>query len=224
MTMTKRERNNIRKTIRYKLARQALALKERVSGEQRQEHYEALGRIFENCGLDPIVPSDWLKMAEYYAMLGELGFPRVRPAHRPKKLDDLEFAEAMKAARINLLKRGGSYSHSAVAKEMAKDPRCKGASAETLRKQLRVRALRASSYRAKKSKRLPMTTDYSERARDRAEAKFKKKQERLADGAKAIAEYQASRDAAREKTVRLRALRLARDAAQGAPAKRGRSA
>jgi hypothetical protein len=68
-----------------------------------------------------------------------------------------------------------------------------------------------------------MTTD-SERARDLAEAKFKKKQERLADGPKAMAEYQASRDAVREKTARLRALRLARDAARGGPAKREHSA
>jgi hypothetical protein len=68
-----------------------------------------------------------------------------------------------------------------------------------------------------------MTTN-SARARDLAEAKFKKKQERLADGPKAMAEYLTARDAVREKTARLRALRLARDAAQGAPAKRERSA
>jgi hypothetical protein len=48
-------------------------------------------------------------------------------------------------------------------------------------------------------------------ARDRAEAIFKKKQERLLDGQKATAEYEADRLAMREKTARLRALRLARD-------------
>jgi hypothetical protein len=46
-------------------------------------------------------------------------------------------------------------------------------------------------------------------ARDRAEAIFKKKQERLLDGQKATAEYEAARLATREKTARLRALRLA---------------
>ena len=49
-------------------------------------------------------------------------------------------------------------------------------------------------------------------ARDRAEAIFKKKEERLLDGQKAMAEYEAARLAMREKTERLRALRLARDA------------
>jgi hypothetical protein len=51
-------------------------------------------------------------------------------------------------------------------------------------------------------------------ARDRAEAIFKKKQERLLDGQKATAEYEATRLATREKTARLRALRLARDVAR----------
>ena len=53
--------------------------------------------------------------------------------------------------------------------------------------------------------------------RDRAEAIFKKKQERLLDGQKATAEYEAARLAMREKTERLRALRLARDAARKTP-------
>jgi hypothetical protein len=55
-------------------------------------------------------------------------------------------------------------------------------------------------------------------ARDRAEAIFKKKQERLLDGQKATAEYEAARLATREKTARLRALRLARDVARKTPA------
>ena len=48
----------------------------------------------------------------------------------------------------------------------------------------------------------------------RAEAKFTKKENRQVDGAKAMAEYQDRMDAVRAKTVRLRALRLARDASQ----------
>ena len=46
----------------------------------------------------------------------------------------------------------------------------------------------------------------------RAEARFTK-QERAEDGAKAAMEYQANARAVREKTERLKALRLARDAA-----------
>jgi hypothetical protein len=46
----------------------------------------------------------------------------------------------------------------------------------------------------------------------RAQALFKK-EERLRDGQKAMAEYEAAQRAIREKTARLRALRLARDAA-----------
>ena len=53
--------------------------------------------------------------------------------------------------------------------------------------------------------------------RDRAEAIFKKKQERLLEGQKATAEYEAARLATREKTARLRALRLARDIALKTP-------
>jgi len=46
----------------------------------------------------------------------------------------------------------------------------------------------------------------------RAEALFRK-QEQLRDGQKAMAEYEAALQATREKTARLRALRLARDGA-----------
>ena len=49
---------------------------------------------------------------------------------------------------------------------------------------------------------------------ERAETLFKKKQERLREGEKAMTEYQAERRAIIEKTARLRALRLARDAAR----------
>jgi hypothetical protein len=56
-----------------------------------------------------------------------------------------------------------------------------------------------------------MSTD-SDRARAHAEALFKK-EEQARNGRKAMAEYQANRSVMREKTARLRALRLARDAA-----------
>jgi len=49
--------------------------------------------------------------------------------------------------------------------------------------------------------------------RARAEALFKKEKQ-LREGEKAMAEYQAAQQAIREKTVRLRALRLARVAAK----------
>lgn len=50
-------------------------------------------------------------------------------------------------------------------------------------------------------------------ARARAEANFKK-EERAREGAKAMMEYQANRRLVREKTERLRALRLAKEAAE----------
>jgi hypothetical protein len=52
---------------------------------------------------------------------------------------------------------------------------------------------------------------------DRANAQFAKLQ-RQQDGKKAMSEYEAERAAVRAKTERLRALRLARDAAQEAAA------
>jgi hypothetical protein len=58
----------------------------------------------------------------------------------------------------------------------------------------------------------------AKRARDRAEAIFKKKEERLREGQQATAEYEAARLATQEKTARLRALRLARDAGLKTPA------
>ena len=61
-----------------------------------------------------------------------------------------------------------------------------------------------------------MNTD-SKRAHDRAEAIFKKKEQQLREGQQAMAEYQAASAATREKTARLRALRLARDAGLKTP-------
>ena len=52
----------------------------------------------------------------------------------------------------------------------------------------------------------------SDEARARAEANFKK-EERAKEGAKAMMEYQANSRLVREKTARLRALRLAKEAA-----------
>jgi len=52
----------------------------------------------------------------------------------------------------------------------------------------------------------------SDEARARAEANFKK-EERAKDGGKAVMEYQANSRMIREKTERLKALRLAKEAA-----------
>jgi hypothetical protein len=67
----------------------------------------------------------------------------------------------------------------------------------------------------------------SDEARELADAKFRKKQEQFVEGQKAMAEYKASGIAVRERTARLRALRLAREAelaAEPAPAKRSKVA
>ena len=54
----------------------------------------------------------------------------------------------------------------------------------------------------------------SEHARNRAEAAFKRKEDARVEGLKANEEYEAGQRAMREKTARLRALRLARDQAK----------
>jgi hypothetical protein len=60
--------------------------------------------------------------------------------------------------------------------------------------------------------------------KDKADAEFKKAQ-RAEDGKSAMAEYEAQAAAQREKTLRLRALRLARDAAlPAAPIKKSAAA
>ncbi|WP_298953522.1 hypothetical protein [uncultured Methylobacterium sp.] len=63
-----------------------------------------------------------------------------------------------------------------------------------------------------------MTHDDSS-ARDRAETRQAQAQMRAAQGAEAMAEYRALAVAEDAKTVRLRALRLARDAAEAAAPK-----
>ncbi len=55
--------------------------------------------------------------------------------------------------------------------------------------------------------------DNSKEAKTRAEASFKKKEQQAKEGAKARMQYEAERHAVREKTVRLKALRLAKEAA-----------
>jgi hypothetical protein len=49
-------------------------------------------------------------------------------------------------------------------------------------------------------------------AKTRADAAFRRKEDQAREGVKAMVEYQAARAAEGEKTARLRALRLARDA------------
>jgi hypothetical protein len=53
----------------------------------------------------------------------------------------------------------------------------------------------------------------SKHARERAEASFKKKEIQFVEGQRAWAEYETNVAALREKTARLRALRLARESA-----------
>lgn len=59
-------------------------------------------------------------------------------------------------------------------------------------------------------------TRSSDEARTRGEAKFKKKELQLQEGAKAMADYLAAGDAEREKTARLKAVREAKEAAEAA--------
>jgi hypothetical protein len=65
------------------------------------------------------------------------------------------------------------------------------------------------NFAADRSRRLTMTDD---RKRKAAEAQFKKT-ERATEGAKAMADYKAEGDAERAKTDRLKAQRLAKEAA-----------
>ena len=67
-----------------------------------------------------------------------------------------------------------------------------------------------------------MSTD-ANAARTRAEANFRK-EERAKDGAKAMLEYQAQGRAIREKTARLKALRLAKETADKAGEKSAKPA
>ncbi len=59
----------------------------------------------------------------------------------------------------------------------------------------------------------------SQKTRERADMNFDKKEMQKLDARKAMAEYDAESIAARKKTERLRALRLARDAADAAAVK-----
>jgi hypothetical protein len=59
----------------------------------------------------------------------------------------------------------------------------------------------------------------SKQTHNQAEASFKKKEAKLVEGQQAMAEYNADLIAAREKTVRLKALRSARDSVDGSHVK-----
>jgi len=61
-----------------------------------------------------------------------------------------------------------------------------------------------------------VTVSNSNEAKARAEASFKRKQDRAREGTKAWAEYEAQRPAVDEKIARLKALRLAKEAAEAA--------
>jgi hypothetical protein len=64
-----------------------------------------------------------------------------------------------------------------------------------------------------------LATQSNENARAKADANFKK-EERAKEGAKAMTEYLANERSVREKTERLRALRLAKEAKEAADKER----
>ena len=72
-------------------------------------------------------------------------------------------------------------------------------------------SITANASAASPKKEMTLATEPNE-ARARAEASFRK-EERAKEGAKAMMEYQANSRMIREKTERLKALRLAREAA-----------
>ena len=63
-----------------------------------------------------------------------------------------------------------------------------------------------------------MSKSAKEEAQAKAEASFKRKEDQARDGKKAMAEYEAGRIAMRERTAKLRAQRMARDAEEAAEA------
>jgi hypothetical protein len=75
---------------------------------------------------------------------------------------------------------------------------------------------------ASSSESIMLKTDLKS-AQERAEANFKKKAIQFVEGQKAWAEYEASASRVREKTARLRALRLEREAAGNAAVKEPRA-
>jgi len=58
-----------------------------------------------------------------------------------------------------------------------------------------------------------INTHTADIAKAKAEATFKRRQDQMRDGAVAMQEYLAAQEATREKTARLRALRLKKEAA-----------
>jgi hypothetical protein len=75
---------------------------------------------------------------------------------------------------------------------------------------------------ASSSESIVLKTDFKS-AQERAEANFKQKAIQVVEGQKAWAEYEASAVRVREKTARLRALRLEREAAGNAAVKEPRA-
>ena len=69
-----------------------------------------------------------------------------------------------------------------------------------------------------------MSSNSSKEAQAKAEASFKRKEDQARDGKKAAAEYEANRLAVRERTAKLKAQRLARDAADAEAAKEAKAA
>jgi hypothetical protein len=65
-----------------------------------------------------------------------------------------------------------------------------------------------------------VSSDKSKEAQAKAEASFKRKEEQAREGKKAMAEYEAERLALRERTAKLKALRLAKEAADAEAAKK----
>lgn len=66
--------------------------------------------------------------------------------------------------------------------------------------------------------------DSSKEARAQAEARFKRAQTALREGAEATRQYLAARDALQEKTARLKELRLAKEATEATEAEAARAA
>ena len=58
-----------------------------------------------------------------------------------------------------------------------------------------------------------INTHTTDTAKAKAEATFKRRQDQMRDGAVAMQEYLAAQEATRQKTARLRALRLKKEAA-----------
>lgn len=106
---------------------------------------------------------------------------------------------APKRNRLHILVRG-AFACSAEAEHRARKQTTKRRNHQTSQTTNGVMALQVST----------------KAAQERAEASFKKKEKQLEEGQKARAEYEANSIAVREKTARLKELRLAQEARDGA--------